>query len=158
MHSGLWLLLVPCLGYRTKESDCCDTGNVHFSTWLFISFRFVSFHFVSFRFVSQNSVSPSWAIFHSLGVRVYTQNTFDKLLWLNVCVWKSGQNHPQNVFVYRTACIKIRNKATFFSDDCFLKLDLVKTPYFTRAESNANALGPLFSVISIRFGSREVCH
>ena len=34
---------IPCLGYRTEESDCCDTGYVHFSTWLFISFHFASF-------------------------------------------------------------------------------------------------------------------
>ena len=32
---------IPCLGYRTEESDCCDTGYVRFSTWLFFLFRFV---------------------------------------------------------------------------------------------------------------------
>ena len=38
---------IPCLGYRTEELDCCDTGYVHFSTWLFILFRFVSQNTVS---------------------------------------------------------------------------------------------------------------
>ena len=32
---------IPCLGYRAEESDCCDTGYVRFSTWLFFLFRFV---------------------------------------------------------------------------------------------------------------------
>ena len=38
----------------------------------------------------------------------------------------------------------------------FSHLGQVQTQYFTWAESNANEKNPLFSLISIRFGSREV--
>ena len=34
---------IPCLGYQTEELDCCDTGYVHFSTWLFILFCFAKY-------------------------------------------------------------------------------------------------------------------
>ena len=47
-YSALSLFLYSLFkGYRTEETDCCDTGYVHFSSGLFISFRFVTF--VSFR-------------------------------------------------------------------------------------------------------------
>ena len=43
LHILHFRCFILCSGYCTTESDCCDTGYVHFSTCLFISFRFVSF-------------------------------------------------------------------------------------------------------------------
>ena len=44
LFSNLYILhicyFILCLGYRTEESDCCDTWYVHFSTGLLISFPF----------------------------------------------------------------------------------------------------------------------
>jgi len=40
---------IPCLGYRTEESDCSDIWYVHFSTGSSLSFCFVS----------RNTVSPN---------------------------------------------------------------------------------------------------
>ena len=47
LHILPFRCFIPCLGYRRKESDCCDSGYVHFSTCFFISFRFVSQNTVS---------------------------------------------------------------------------------------------------------------
>ena len=62
----------PCLGYRTEESDCCDTGYVHFNTWLFISFRFVS----------QNTVSQFYAL---LWYCCLSEGVYHDLFWF---FWK----------------------------------------------------------------------
>ena len=43
LHILHFRCFIPCLGYRTEESDRCDTGYVHFSTWLFISFHFTKY-------------------------------------------------------------------------------------------------------------------
>ena len=48
LHIPRFRCFIPCLGYGMEESDCCDTGYIHFSTFLFVSFRFVLFRFAKY--------------------------------------------------------------------------------------------------------------
>ena len=48
LHILHFRCFIPCLGYQTEESDCCDTGYIHFSTSLFILICFISFRFAKY--------------------------------------------------------------------------------------------------------------
>ena len=53
LHIPRFRCFIPCLGYGMEESDCCDTGYIHFSTFLFISFRFAKYSTKPFFFFSK---------------------------------------------------------------------------------------------------------